>query len=120
MKLIAVGVSKKYGKREVLSNFNISVEQGEIVALLGPNGAGKTTSFYIMVGITGATGGKVIFNDIDITNYPLYARAQLGIGYLPQEASIFRKMSVEENLLVALETKYRKEKNSKQIINEKM
>ena len=120
MRLSAVGVSKKYGKREVLSNFNISVEQGEIVALLGPNGAGKTTSFYIMVGITGATGGKVIFNDIDITNYPLYARAQLGIGYLPQEASIFRKMSVEENLLVALETKYRKEKNSKKIINEKM
>ena len=117
MKLTANGISKKYSKRTVLVDFNIEVKQGEIVALLGPNGAGKTTSFYIMVGIISATTGMVKLDDTDITHFPLYMRAKLGIGYLPQEASIFGKMTVEENLLIPLEEKYGKNKN---IINEKI
>ena len=110
MILKACNISKNYGKRNILSDFNIEAKQGEIVALLGPNGAGKTTSFYIIVGIVSASNGTVSIDNTDITNYPLYLRAQLGIGYLPQEASIFRKMSVEENLLTALQIKYKKNK----------
>ena len=107
MKLVAKNISKSYGERTVLRDFNIDAEQGEIIALLGPNGAGKTTSFYIIVGIISATNGEIFFNDYNITNFPLYMRSQIGIGYLPQEASIFRKLSVEDNIKVALEVKYK-------------
>lgn len=106
---------KRYGKRTVVSHVSINVKQGEIVGLLGPNGAGKTTSFYMTVGLIVPNGGRIFLNDLDITKYPVYKRAQAGIGYLPQEASVFRKMSVEDNIASVLEmTKkpraYQKEK----------
>ncbi|MCQ2323620.1 MAG: LPS export ABC transporter ATP-binding protein [Paludibacteraceae bacterium] len=94
---------KKYGKRTVVNDVCISLNQGEIVGLLGPNGAGKTTTFYMTTGLITANEGKIYLNDMDITEYPMYRRAQLGIGYLPQEASVFRKMSVEDNLRAVLE-----------------
>ena len=94
---------KKYGKRTVVNDVSIHLEQGEIVGLLGPNGAGKTTTFYMTTGLVTANNGKIFLDDIDITSYPMYKRAQLGIGYLPQEASVFRKMTVEDNILSVLE-----------------
>jgi len=95
---------KVYGDREVVRGVNVSVKAGEVVGLLGPNGAGKTTCFYMIVGLIAATRGKVIFNDQDITALPMYKRARLGIGYLPQEASVFRKLSVADNIRAILET----------------
>ena len=94
---------KKYGKRTVVSHVSINVKQGEIVGLLGPNGAGKTTSFYMTTGLVVPNAGHVYLDDQDITGYPVYKRARAGIGYLPQEASVFRKMSVEDNILSVLE-----------------
>ncbi len=101
---------KKYGKRTVANDVSIEVHQGEIVGLLGPNGAGKTTTFYMTTGLVTANAGKIFLNDEEITNYPMYKRAKLGIGYLPQEASVFRKLSVEDNLRAVLEmTNFSKE-----------
>ena len=101
---------KKYGKRTVVNDVSIGLEQGEIVGLLGPNGAGKTTTFYMTTGLITANAGKIFLNDKDITDYPMYKRAQLGIGYLPQEASVFRKMTVEDNIMSVLEmTKFSKD-----------
>jgi lipopolysaccharide export system ATP-binding protein len=101
---------KKYGNRTVVKKVSIEVKQGEIVGLLGPNGAGKTTTFYMTVGLIKPDGGEVFLDDKNITKMPMYERAQLGIGYLPQEASIFRKMSVEDNIMAVLEiTKLSKE-----------
>lgn len=94
---------KKYGRRTVVSHVSIDVKQGEIVGLLGPNGAGKTTSFYMTVGLIQPNDGRIFLNDEDITGYPVYKRAQAGIGYLPQEASVFRQMSVEDNIASVLE-----------------
>jgi lipopolysaccharide export system ATP-binding protein len=94
---------KKYGKRTVVNDVSIYLEQGEIVGLLGPNGAGKTTTFYMTVGLITSNNGKIFLNDQDITDLPMYKRAQMGIGYLPQEASVFRKLSVEDNLRAVLE-----------------
>ena len=94
---------KKYGNRTVVNQVSIEVKQGEIVGLLGPNGAGKTTSFYQVVGLIKPDEGKVYLNDQDITSLPMYKRAKMGIGYLPQEASIFRKLSVEDNITAILE-----------------
>lgn len=94
---------KTYRNRTVVNNVNIEVKQGEIVGLLGPNGAGKTTTFYMVVGLIKADSGEVFLNDINITKLPMYKRAQMGIGYLPQEASVFRKLSVEDNILAVLE-----------------
>lgn len=99
----AVNLTKYYGKRKIIENVSYNVKQGEVVGLLGPNGAGKTTSFYITVGFVNATSGSIFLNDLDITKLQMHKRAQLGIGYLPQEASIFRKLSVEDNLLAILE-----------------
>ncbi|MCM1152800.1 MAG: LPS export ABC transporter ATP-binding protein [Muribaculum sp.] len=94
---------KRYGKRTVANHVSIDVTQGEIVGLLGPNGAGKTTTFYMTVGLITPNGGKIFLDDHDITSLPVYKRAQLGIGYLAQEASVFRKMSVENNIRSVLE-----------------
>lgn len=94
---------KTYGKRTVVNDVSIHVRQGEIVGLLGPNGAGKTTSFYMTTGLVVPNGGKVFLNDKEITKYPVYKRAQCGVGYLAQEASVFRTMSVEDNIATVLE-----------------
>ena len=94
---------KRYGKRTVVNDVCINVKQGEIVGLLGPNGAGKTTSFYMTVGLITPNAGQIYLNDMNITKYPMYKRAQNGISYLAQEASVFRKMSVEDNIASVLE-----------------
>ncbi len=103
MRLVAKDLMKMYGKRQVVKGVSLEVEQGEIVGLLGPNGAGKTTSFYMIVGFIKPNGGKVFLEDEEITFLPMYRRAQKGIGYLPQEASVFRKLSVEDNIKAVLE-----------------
>jgi lipopolysaccharide export system ATP-binding protein len=103
MKLHTHNLVKKYRSRTVVDHVSIEVEQGEIVGLLGPNGAGKTTSFYMIVGLIKANEGLIYLNDNNITNLPVYKRARLGIGYLAQEASVFRKLSVEDNLRAVLE-----------------
>jgi len=103
MILKADNIVKYYGKRAVVNGVSVQVNQGEIVGLLGPNGAGKTTSFYMMVGLIKPYSGNVFLDDMNITKLPMYKRAQLGIGYLAQEASVFRQMSVEDNLLSVLE-----------------
>ena len=101
--LKAENLSKSYGNKQVVKNVSLNVQEGEVVGLLGPNGAGKTTSFYMIVGLIKANNGNVLLNDSNITNIPMYKRAKLGIGYLSQEASIFRKMSVKNNILSVLE-----------------
>ena len=101
--LKAENLSKSYGNKQVVKNVSLNVKEGEVVGLLGPNGAGKTTSFYMIVGLIKANNGNVLLNDSNITNIPMYKRAKLGIGYLSQEASIFRKMSVKNNILSVLE-----------------
>lgn len=98
------GLSKSYGGREVVKGVDIVVKRGEIVGLLGPNGAGKTTTFYMIVGVIAPNRGKISFDNNDITNLPIHERARYGIGYLAQEASVFRKLSVEENIMAILET----------------
>lgn len=118
MKLRAENLFKKYKSRTVVNDVSVEVGQGEIVGLLGPNGAGKTTTFYMMVGLIKPNGGEIFLEDQNITDLPMFKRAKLGIGYLAQEASIFRKLSVEENILAPLEMrnipkKERKEKVEK-------
>ena len=103
MVLRTEGLVKRYGKRTVANGVNFDVKQGEIVGLLGPNGAGKTTSFYMTTGLVIPNEGHVYLDDEEITDYPVYKRARAGIGYLPQEASVFRKMSVEDNIMSVLE-----------------
>ena len=110
MKLRAENLVKKYRSRTVVKGVSLELNQGEIVGLLGPNGAGKTTSFYMIVGLIKANGGQIFLDDMEITSFPVYKRAQLGIGYLAQEASVFRQMSVEDNIRSILEmTKFTKE-----------
>ena len=101
--LRAEGLVKRYGKRTVVNDVNINVRQGEIVGLLGPNGAGKTTSFYMPTGLIVPNAGHIFIDEQEITDYPVYKRARAGIGYLPQEASVFRKLSVEDNIMAVLE-----------------
>jgi lipopolysaccharide export system ATP-binding protein len=116
------GLVKKYGKRTVVNQVSFEVKQGEIVGLLGPNGAGKTTSFYQVVGLIKPDEGRVFLNNEDITSLPMYKRAKMGIGYLPQEASIFRKLSVEDNITAILEmtklTKHQQKEKLEQLLNE--
>jgi lipopolysaccharide export system ATP-binding protein len=101
--LHAENLVKRYKQRTVVNNVSIGVRSGEVVGLLGPNGAGKTTSFYMMVGLIKADEGQIFIDDHEITHLPLHARAQRGVGYLPQEASVFRKLSVEDNIMAVLE-----------------
>src|SRR5579871_2079164 len=97
-------ISKAYRGRRVVDGVSVFVQQGEVVGLLGPNGAGKTTSFYMIVGLISPDSGRILVDEEDITDLPMYQRARRGISYLPQEASVFRKLTVEENLLAILET----------------
>src|SRR5690349_16597604 len=103
-KLETKEISKTYRGRKVVDDVTVYVQQGEVVGLLGPNGAGKTTSFYMIVGLISPDSGRIMVDDQDITDLPMYQRARRGISYLPQEASVFRKLTVEENLLAILET----------------
>lgn len=122
MTLRAEHLYKKYKSRTVVSDISVHVEQGEIVGLLGPNGAGKTTSFYIIVGLIKPNEGKIFLEDDDITGLPMYQRAKRGIGYLAQEASVFRKLTVEENILAVLEmrdySKQERREKTDQLIEE--
>jgi lipopolysaccharide export system ATP-binding protein len=116
LKIHTQGLVKRYGKRTVVNNVSFEVSQGEIVGLLGPNGAGKTTSFYMVVGLVKPDIGNVFLDDVEITKLPMYKRAQMGIGYLPQEASIFRKLSVADNISAVLEmTKLTKSEQQKKL-----
>jgi lipopolysaccharide export system ATP-binding protein len=103
-KLETVELSKSYRRRKVVDDVSVSVQQGEVVGLLGPNGAGKTTSFYMIVGLISPDSGRVLLDGEDVTDLPMYQRARQGISYLPQEPSVFRKLTVEENLMAILET----------------
>jgi len=105
---------KRYSKRTVVNDVSLELKQGEIVGLLGPNGAGKTTSFYMMVGMVKPSSGNVYLNDRKITSMPMYRRARMGVSYLPQEASIFRKMSVENNIMAILQLQSMKRSERKE------
>ena len=122
MKLRAENIMKSYNGRKVVKGVSVEVNQGEIVGLLGPNGAGKTTSFYMTVGLIKPNGGKIFLDDTNITNYPMYKRAQNGIGYLAQEASVFRKLSIEDNILSVLQltklSKKEQEEKMEELIDE--
>jgi lipopolysaccharide export system ATP-binding protein len=122
MRLGATGIVKRYKRRTVVQGVSVHVDQGEIVGLLGPNGAGKTTSFYMIVGLVKPNSGTVYLDDQDITQMAMYKRAQKGIGYLPQEASVFRKLSVEDNIRAILEmtdrTKEEQQHKLESLINE--
>ena len=101
--LVAQGLRKRYKSREVVRDFGLTLDAGEVVGLLGPNGAGKTTCFYMIVGLVPADAGSIVLDGTDITDEPMYARAKRGVGYLPQEPSVFRKLSVADNLRLVLE-----------------
>ncbi|HRO75630.1 MAG TPA: LPS export ABC transporter ATP-binding protein [Crocinitomicaceae bacterium] len=122
MKLHTNDIKKTYKGRAVVKGVSVEVNRGEIVGLLGPNGAGKTTSFYMIVGLVQPESGTVYLDELDITTMPMYKRAQLGIGYLPQEVSVFRKLSVEDNIMAILEmtdmTKEERNKRLEELLNE--
>jgi lipopolysaccharide export system ATP-binding protein len=118
MELNAKNLVKIYRGRRVVNDVSLSLKQGEIVGLLGPNGAGKTTSFYMIVGIIKPYGGTIFLDDKNITKEPMYKRAKMGIGYLPQEASVFRKLSIEDNLRTVLEFTGRSKKEQKERVEE--
>lgn len=115
-KLLIRQLKKKYKTRLVVKNISLDLSAGEVVGLLGPNGAGKTTSFYMIVGLIRCDDGQIIFNDINITMLPVHARAQLGISYLPQEESIFRKLSVADNIMAILELRKNLKKTERQAL----
>ena len=121
-KLFARGLVKRYGKREVVKGIDIEVNTGEIVGLLGPNGAGKTTTFYMIMGAISPNGGQIFLDDLNITRLPMYKRARLGISYLPQEPSIFRKMTVYDNVYAVLEmrekSKEKIKKKTEEVLNQ--
>lgn len=121
-RLSAENIQKTYGKRRVVDDVNLSVAHGEVVGLLGANGAGKTTTFYIVTGLETTERGRIILNGEDVTKLPMYLRARLGLGYLPQEPSIFRKMSAEQNIFAVLETmdleKHARESRLEELLDE--
>jgi len=116
--LEAIGLLKKYKRRAVVRNVSLNVRQAEVVGLLGPNGAGKTTTFYMIVGMISPNDGKVLLDGDDITSFPMYKRARMGIAYLPQETSIFRKLSVEKNILAILQLQKMSKKEQKNRLEE--
>jgi len=118
--LVAKDLKKSYSKRTVLDGVSMQIKQGEVVGLLGPNGAGKTTCFYIIVGLVKPDGGRIFIEDHDITNAPMHIRARLGVGYLPQEASVFRKMTVEENIVSILQYRPELDKSAYRDITENL
>lgn len=122
LKLRSEGLVKIYKKRTVVSDVSINVKQGEVVGLLGPNGAGKTTTFYMIVGMIKPNDGKVFLQENEITGEPMYKRAKMGIGYLPQEASVFRRLSVEDNIMAVLEmmnlTKQQRKEKTEKLLDE--
>jgi len=103
--LKATGLAKSYKSRQVVKDLSLELDNGEVVGLLGPNGAGKTTAFYMIVGLVPCDAGRIVLGEVDLTLLPMHRRAQLGLGYLPQEASVFRKLSVEDNIMAILETR---------------
>jgi lipopolysaccharide export system ATP-binding protein len=119
--LIATNLSKRYGEREVVRHINLAIKDREVVGLLGPNGAGKTTTFYMLVGVVNPTTGNVVLDGLDVTDRPLHERARLGLSYLPQESSIFKKLSVRKNLDVILEqmpmTRDQREKRAAELLS---
>lgn len=115
--LIVTNLHKMYKQRTIVNNVSLNVKQGEIIGLLGPNGAGKTTCFYIILGLVISDGGKIELNGIDITGKPVHARAKLGIGYLPQEPSVFRKLTVAENILSVLQVRKLTEEQQEERLN---
>jgi len=117
MKLEALNITKKYNDRKVVDNVSFTIEKGEIIGLLGPNGAGKTTSFYILVGLIHHLSGQVLLGGENISNFPMYIRARKGISYLAQEPSIFRKMTVEDNILCVLEYLNKNKQENKRKLN---
>ena len=118
--LVAKDLKKSYSKRTVLDGVSMHINQGEVVGLLGPNGAGKTTCFYIVVGLVKPDGGKIFLEGNDITNAPMHTRSRLGVGYLPQEASVFRKLTVEENIVSVLQYRPDLDKRDYQDITENL
>ena len=103
--LQALDLHKAYKQRQILEGVSLTVSSGDVVGLLGPNGAGKTTCFYMVVGLVKPDAGRILFDDLDITHYPMHSRARLGVGYLPQEASVFRQLNVAQNIMAILETR---------------
>ena len=119
-KLEALGIAKRYRTREVVQDLSISIESGEVVGLLGPNGAGKTTAFYMIVGLIGCGRGRIILNGRDVTKLPVHRRARLGLGYLPQEASVFRKLSVADNIRSILQLRNDLDRAERQRVMEEL
>lgn len=119
MKILTIkNIAKNYGDKSVIKNISLKIKQGEVVGLLGPNGAGKTTCFYIIVGLIAIDSGNIFLDEIDITNMAMHERSKLGIGYLPQESSIFRKMNVEDNIMSILEINESNKENRKKRLNQ--
>lgn len=118
--LVTSNLSKTYHSRTIVNSISLNIKSGEIVGLLGPNGAGKTSCFYMMLGLVQPDSGKILLNEQDITQLPVHKRAELGIGYLPQEASVFRKLSVNDNILAILETRNDLEKQDKETLLENL
>ncbi|MFC2171651.1 LPS export ABC transporter ATP-binding protein [Acidobacteriota bacterium] len=121
-KLATTGLSKAYSKRVVVDDVSIDINPGEVVGLLGPNGAGKTTTFYMLVGLLTPDHGRIYLDGVDISSFPMYRRARMGLSYLPQETSVFRRLTVEENILAILETrdleKHEREEELNQLLND--
>ena len=118
--LRAVELQKSFGKRVVVRDVTLQVEPGEVVGLLGPNGAGKTTCFYMIVGLVAVGGGKILVDDVEITHQPVNIRSGLGVGYLPQDASIFRKLTVEDNIMAILEIRRDLDKAARQDLQQQL
>lgn len=116
--LVAANLSRSFGRRQVVQDVSVTLKRGEVVGILGPNGAGKTTSFYMIVGLLKPTLGNIFLDGTDVTNVPMYQRARLGIGYLPQEASIFRGLNVEQNIMASLELHFNDAKTRKEKLDE--